>query len=62
MGNARVYNDLSWMEAKSFSRATLMDIDATGGYSLSPMVIDSSGVPYGSKPMIVDSSSGSYFG
>ncbi|KAK4446310.1 hypothetical protein QBC34DRAFT_383463 [Podospora aff. communis PSN243] len=70
MGNAKVYNDLSWMneESRSVSRTSLMDIDAVRGrggtyYGSSPMVIDSSGARYyGTKPMAVDSSSGHYYG
>ncbi|KAK0704499.1 hypothetical protein B0H67DRAFT_591538 [Lasiosphaeris hirsuta] len=71
MGNARIFNDLSWIDSDDHSRDSLMEIDAlqpagrgsTRHYGPSPMVIDSTGSRYySSKPMIIDSSSGCYYG
>lgn len=62
MGQAKVFNDLSWMTSTRQAPTTPMDIDRTGGssryYGSSPMDLDTTGGAhyYGSKPMITETS------
>ncbi|KAH9897350.1 hypothetical protein F4778DRAFT_782938 [Xylariomycetidae sp. FL2044] len=78
MGNARVFNDLSWMSLpptvapNPLTRTTPMEVDSTGGGGRytgpKPMDIDSTGGGggryFGPKPMVIDSTGGggSYHG